>query len=120
MWIGTKRPVFYGPYLRAMSNYLPPKLRCDIVAVVCDESRGIKELNTIPWRNFVRKLLRKYEFSTIPWRRLARKVHHRRVSGTHVGAVTTYAGELALLFDGLFSEAPTSDRPTKGGHQRNS
>ncbi len=40
----------YGPYLRAMS-YLPPKLQCDVVAVLCDESRGMKELNTTPWRN---------------------------------------------------------------------
>jgi len=43
---------------------------------------------------------------------LARKVHPRYVTGTHVGSVTTYAGELALLLDGILHEGPTFDRHT--------
>src|SRR5262249_15143433 len=114
IWGRIKRPVYYGPYLRAMSNYLPPKLQCDVVAVLCDASRGMKELNAIPWRNLARKVHRRYEFSTIPWSHLARKVHCRYVVGTHVSATTTYAGELALLLDGLLSAGPSFDRPSCG------
>jgi hypothetical protein len=32
------------------------------------------------------------------------------VAGTHVGAVTTCAGELALLLDGILCKGPTFDR----------
>jgi oxalate---CoA ligase len=110
IWGRMKRPVYYGQYLRAMSNYLPPKLQCDVVAVLCDESRGMKELNTIPWRNLARKVHRRYKYSTIPWSHLARKVHCRYVAGTHLSAPTTYAGQLALLLDDLLSAGPTFDR----------
>jgi oxalate---CoA ligase len=110
IWGRMKRPVYYGPYFRAMSNYLPPKLQCDVVAILCDESREMKEMNTIPWRNLARKVHRRYEYSTIPWSHLARKVHNRYVAGTHVSAPTTYAGELALLLDDILSAGPTFDR----------
>jgi oxalate---CoA ligase len=92
IWKQMKRQVYYGPYLRAMSNYLPPKLNCDVVTVLCDESRDMKE------------------FSSISWKRLVPKVHRRYVAGTHLGAITTHAGELALLLDGLLSAGPTFDR----------
>jgi thioesterase domain-containing protein/acyl carrier protein len=85
IWNRMKRHVYSGAYLRAMSNYLPPKLRCDVVAVLCEESRGIKD------------------FSTMPWSRLAPSVHRRYVAGTHLGAITTHAAELALLMDSLLS-----------------
>jgi hypothetical protein len=129
IWARVKRPVYYGPYFRALSNYVPPKLQCDVVAVLSDESRGMNvfsaapwrrlarniggyEFLTIPWRRLARKIHRRYEYSTAPWGRLARKVHTRYVTGTHVGAVTTYGGELALLLDGILREGPTFDRPT--------
>ena len=85
IWNRMKRQVYYGPYLRAMSNYLPPKLQCEVTTVLCEESRGMKE------------------FSTIPWSRLAPTVHRRYVAGTHLGAITTQAGELALLLDDMLS-----------------
>jgi hypothetical protein len=50
------------------------------------------------------------EFSSISWKRLVPKVHRRYVAGTHLGAITTHAGELALLLDGLLSAGPTFDR----------
>jgi hypothetical protein len=43
------------------------------------------------------------EFSTTPWSRLAPTVHRRYVAGSHLGAITTHAGELALLLDDLLS-----------------
>ena len=85
IWNRMKRQVYYGPYLRAMSNYLPSRLRCDVVAVLCEESRGIKE------------------FSPMPWSRLAPSVRCRYVAGTHLGAITTHAAELAPLMDSLLS-----------------
>ena len=45
-----------------------------------------------------------------PWRNLAHKFHRRYVAGTHVGAATTCAGELALLLHGLLSSGPAFDR----------
>jgi acyl-CoA synthetase (AMP-forming)/AMP-acid ligase II/acyl carrier protein len=129
IWARVKRPVYYGPYFRAISNYVPPKLQCEVVAVLSDEGRGMNvfstapwrrfarkirgyEFSTIPWRRSARKIHRRYEYSTAPWSRLARKVHSRYVAGTHVGAVTTQAGELALLIDSLLCEGPAFDRPT--------
>ena len=128
IWARVKQRVYYGPYFRAISNYLPPKLKCEIVAVVSDESQGLNvfspipwrslarkirggEFTTIPWRRLARRVYRRYEYSTSPWRRLARKVHRKHVAGTHVGAITTHVGELALLLDDLLRDGPIFDRP---------
>jgi acyl-CoA synthetase (AMP-forming)/AMP-acid ligase II/acyl carrier protein len=95
IWNKMKRQIYYGPYLRAMANYLPPKLKCDVVTVLCEESRGMKE------------------FSSIPWNRLAPKVHCRYVAGTHLGAITTHAGDLARSLDCLLSAGPIIQRQSK-------
>jgi len=87
-----KQASYYGPYLRAMSNYLPPKLRSNVVIVLCEEQRVMKK--------------GVLSFSPRPWTRLAPKVHCRYVPGTHHGAITTHAGELALLLDDLLSTEP--------------
>ncbi len=92
IWNRLGQAFYYGPYLRAMSNYLPPKLRSNVVIVLSEEHRVMK------------KLLLSY--SPTPWNRLAPKVHCRYVAGTHHGAITTHAGELALLLDGLLSTEP--------------
>jgi acyl-CoA synthetase (AMP-forming)/AMP-acid ligase II/acyl carrier protein len=99
IWSRMKRQVYYGPYLRAMSNYLPPKLQCDVVAVLSEESRGMKE------------------FSPIFWSRLAPKVHRRYVAGTHLGAITTHAGELARLLDDLLSTGLETGKLMKHGRR---
>jgi hypothetical protein len=108
-WGRMKRPVDYGPYLRGIFNYLLPKLHCDVIAVVCDENRKIKELNTIHWRNLARKVHRRYKYSTVPWNHLARRVHTSYVAGMHDSSPTTYVGQLALLLDNLLSGEPTFD-----------
>jgi hypothetical protein len=95
VWNRMKRQVYYGPYLRAMSNYLPPRLHCQVIAVLCEESRGIRE------------------FSTTPWSRLAPTVHTKYVPGSHLGAITTHAGELALLLDDLLSPGNLRSAATK-------
>jgi len=92
IWNRLKQASYYGPYLRAMSNYLPPKLRSNVVIVLCEEQRVMKK--------------GVLSFSPRPWTRLAPKVHCRYVPGTHHGAITTHAGELALLLDDLLSTEP--------------
>jgi acyl-CoA synthetase (AMP-forming)/AMP-acid ligase II len=88
IWNRLKRTVYLGPYLRAMSNYVPPKLRSTVVVVLCEENRVMKE------------------FSAAPWTFLAPNVHSRYIGGTHHGCITIHAGELALLLDGLLSTEP--------------
>jgi thioesterase domain-containing protein len=95
IWNRMKRQIYYGPYLRAMSNYLPPQLNCDVVTVLCEEERVMKE------------------FSSTAWKRLAPKVHCRYISGTHLGAITAHADELALVLDDLLSAGPNSIQSTR-------
>jgi acyl-CoA synthetase (AMP-forming)/AMP-acid ligase II/thioesterase domain-containing protein/acyl carrier protein len=90
LWNRIKREIFYGPYLRAMANYLPPKLRGDVVVILCDEDRKLME------------------FSPTAWTRLVPKVYCRYVAGTHLRAITTHAGEVALVLDSLLSHSQTS------------
>src|SRR5215471_5025040 len=96
IWNKLGQAFYYGPYLRAMSNYLPPKLRTNVVIVLSEEYRVMKKLPRV----------RVLNFSPTPWNRLAPRVHCGYVAGTHVGAITTHAGELALLLDGLLSTGP--------------
>jgi acyl-CoA synthetase (AMP-forming)/AMP-acid ligase II/acyl carrier protein len=88
IWNRLKERVYYGPYLRAMSNYVPPRLSSEVITVLCEEEHVMKE------------------FSASPWKHLAQKVHCRNISGTHLGAITTHVGELAFLLDGLLSAGP--------------
>jgi acyl-CoA synthetase (AMP-forming)/AMP-acid ligase II/thioesterase domain-containing protein len=85
VWNRLKQRVYYGPYLRAMSNYLPPRLESTVVPVLCEEVRAMRE------------------FCSTPWARLAPQVHCRYIPGTHLGAITTHVAELAPLLDDLLS-----------------
>jgi hypothetical protein len=79
-----------------MSNYLPPKLRSNVVIVLSEEHRVMKKLPPVSVLSY----------SPTPWNRLAPKVHCGYVAGSHHGAITTHAGELALLLDSLLSTEP--------------
>ena len=85
VWHRLKRSSYYGPYRRAMSNYLPPRLNSDVVIVICEERR-------------VRR-----SFSSKAWNYLAPNVQTRYIPGSHVSCITTHARELACLLDGLLS-----------------
>jgi thioesterase domain-containing protein/acyl carrier protein len=105
VWTRLKERVYYGPYLRAMSNYVPPRLESAVVTVLCEEVHDMREFS---WR---------------PWARLARQVRCRYIAGTHLGAITTHVAELARLLDDLLypqrvdhparttNEAPASRLP---------
>jgi acyl-CoA synthetase (AMP-forming)/AMP-acid ligase II len=86
VWNRSKwRAASYGPYSRAMANYIPSKLKTGVLSVICEESRS------------------KIEFSSRPWNRLCPELHCRYVAGTHIGCITSQVDELALLLDGLLS-----------------
>jgi len=68
---------FGSCYLRAMANYLPPKLDCDVLAISCEYQA-----------NF-------FEWSTEPWIQLARKVDRTIVPGRHKTCITTHVEVLA-------------------------
>jgi thioesterase domain-containing protein len=66
----------YGLYSRAISNYIPPKIKSRVVCIVCHESCARREY---AWR---------------PWANLAEQVYFERVPGTHQSCVTTHFGEV--------------------------
>ena len=73
---------FGGCYYRAMANYVPPKLDCDVLAISCEYQANI------------------FEWSTKPWANLARKVDRAIVPGQHKSCITTHVEVLARLLSG--------------------
>ena len=71
-------------YSRAMSNYVPSKMKTRVFCVVCEESR------------------RKKIFSTTPWVNIAHELRSNIVTGTHYGCITKHVGEVARSFDEFF------------------
>jgi thioesterase domain-containing protein len=69
-------------YLHAMANYMPPKLDCEVVAIVCEQNADT------------------FEWSTEPWTRVARDVHRMTVPGEHFTCITTHVEALAQALNG--------------------
>ena len=81
----------YGAsYLRAMANYLPPKLDCEIFAIVCEYNAEV------------------FEWSVVPWTRLAPKVHRSVVPGGHKSCITTHVESLAKTLNAGTVKNPVS------------
>lgn len=74
---GSPFAKYVASYYRAMANYIPPKLDCEIVAITCERDA-----------NF-------FEWSAEPWTGLARDVHHAIVPGDHMTCITTHVEALA-------------------------
>ena len=70
---------FGACYYRAMANYIPPKLDCDVLAISCEYQANV------------------FEWSTEPWTKLARKVDRTIVPGRHKSCITTHVEVLARL-----------------------
>jgi acyl-CoA synthetase (AMP-forming)/AMP-acid ligase II/thioesterase domain-containing protein/acyl carrier protein len=86
MWTVYRRGKFSvsgssGPYSRAVSNYIPPRIRTRVLCVVCEQSRSPGKSST-------------------SWTKLAPEIHCDRVAGTHKSCVTN--GELARSLDDFF------------------
>jgi acyl-CoA synthetase (AMP-forming)/AMP-acid ligase II len=90
VWVKFGERIYYGPYLRAMSNYLPPKLKSDVFVLLCDEDRKVRG------------------FSSTVWNRLAPRVHSRYIPGTHLSAITTHVADLAHVIGGILSTGASS------------
>lgn len=70
-------PSLRTAYYRAMSKYLPPRLKARLLVVLSDEYS------------------RRREFAAEAWKGLAPQVEQEQVPGTHNTCVTTHVGELA-------------------------
>jgi acyl-CoA synthetase (AMP-forming)/AMP-acid ligase II/thioesterase domain-containing protein/acyl carrier protein len=65
-------------YFRAMAKYVPPKMRAEILCLLCDDYAGKKE------------------YAPGPWKHLTANVHHERVPGHHNTCITAHVRELAV------------------------
>jgi thioesterase domain-containing protein len=85
IWTRGKRgrSVSYGPYSRAIPNYVPQKIKSPIICLIAEESRST------------------WVFSWRPWTHLGGEVSCEYVPGTHHDCVTTHVGEIARLLDRL-------------------
>jgi oxalate---CoA ligase len=83
VWRILKRSRYFGPYRRAMSNYLPPRLNSDLFILICEERRDRRSL------------------ASSPWYYLASNVQTRYISGSHTSCITTHARELASVLDAV-------------------
>jgi acyl-CoA synthetase (AMP-forming)/AMP-acid ligase II/thioesterase domain-containing protein/acyl carrier protein len=83
----TTRPIessfgrFGASHLRAMANYIPPKLDSEIIAISCEQHANV------------------FEWSTEPWTQLAHKVQRSIVPGQHWSCITTHVESLARLLN---------------------
>ena len=64
-------------YFRAMANYVAPKIRAEVLCLLCDDYAG------------------KREYAPEAWKRLASRVHYERIPGEHNTCITSYVRELA-------------------------
>ncbi len=84
-WDASLRTTYY----RAMSKYLPPHIRADIVCLLSEEYVGRKEYDAAPWKH------------------LAPHVQSGRLPGQHNTCVSTHVGDLAERLNREFAEPAT-------------
>jgi hypothetical protein len=60
-----------------MANYVAPKIRAEVLCLLCDDYAG------------------KREYAPEAWKRLASRVHYERIPGEHNTCITSYVRELA-------------------------
>jgi hypothetical protein len=76
----------YGPYTRAVVNYVPPKIMSPVICLITEDSRL------------------KVEFSWRPWTKLARNVSCHYIAGTHFGCITKNVGDTARVLGRLIKQ----------------
>ena len=84
-WDASLRTTYY----RAMSKYLPPRIRAEIVCLLSEEYVDRKE------------------YDAAPWKRLSPHVQSGRLPGQHNTCVSTHVGELAERLNREFAEPAT-------------
>jgi acyl-CoA synthetase (AMP-forming)/AMP-acid ligase II/thioesterase domain-containing protein/acyl carrier protein len=85
-WDTSRRTIYY----RAMSKYLPAKIRAEVLCLLSEEYAGKKE------------------FEAAPWFRLARHVQCGRLPGQHNTCVSTHVDVLAQRLNQEFIEPPAN------------
>ena len=80
--VGSWNRSLHAMYYRAMSQYLPPKVRAEIVCLVCEEYSG------------------KWGYQAEPWRNLCTNVRHSRIPGGHHTCLVDHMSELATCLNG--------------------
>jgi thioesterase domain-containing protein len=67
----------HAMYYRAMSQYVPPKVRAEVVCLVCEEYSA------------------KWGYQAEPWKNLCANVRQARIPGGHHTCIVDHMGELA-------------------------
>jgi hypothetical protein len=75
--------IFGSPYSRAVSNYVPQKIRSRIICLISEESRS------------------RVKYSWKPWINLADEVSCQYIAGTHLDCITEHVGGVARVLDSL-------------------
>jgi acyl-CoA synthetase (AMP-forming)/AMP-acid ligase II/thioesterase domain-containing protein len=80
----------HATYYRAMSQYVPPKVRAEVVCLVCEEYSA------------------KWGYQAEPWKNLCTNVRHARLSGGHHSCIIDHMGELATCLNGTLPHGDIS------------
>jgi acyl-CoA synthetase (AMP-forming)/AMP-acid ligase II/thioesterase domain-containing protein len=87
---GTVSKSIHATYYQAMSQYVPRKVRADVVCLVCEEYSA------------------KWGYRAEPWRNLCANLRYARIPGGHHSCIIDHMGELATCLDGTLQDADTS------------
>jgi acyl-CoA synthetase (AMP-forming)/AMP-acid ligase II/thioesterase domain-containing protein len=87
---GTVSKSIHATYYRAMSQFVPPKVRAEVVCLVCEEYSA------------------KWGYQAEPWRNLSTNVRRARIPGGHHSCIIDHMGELATCLDGTLEHGDMS------------
>jgi hypothetical protein len=87
---GTVSNSIHATYYRAMSQYVPPKVRAEVVCLVCEEYSA------------------KWGYQAEPWKNLCTNVRHARLPGGHHSCIIDHMGELATCLNGTLPHGDIS------------
>jgi thioesterase domain-containing protein/acyl carrier protein len=83
----SQRDVYY----QAMARYVPPRIKAEVISLVCDEYADKKE------------------YATGAWAHVAPVVRSERIPGGHTSCISRHFGELADCLNRLIGPADTSN-----------
>lgn len=84
VWDTTRR----STYFRAMSKYLPPRIRAELICLVCEEYSAKKEYDTAAWKS------------------RASTVRHAQIAGQHQTCISVHLDGLCERLNQEFAEPP--------------
>jgi thioesterase domain-containing protein/acyl carrier protein len=86
---GTVSRSIHAMYYRAMAQYVPPKVRAEVVCLVCEEYSA------------------KWGYQAEPWKKLCTNLRQARIPGGHHTCIIDHMSELASCLNGTLSERTT-------------